>query len=122
IHRKYIGEYATSLEMAGASLSIIHLDDELAELIDAPASSPFFRQGAFFGEDSAEPVTGHQATAVAAASVAERTEVRTVAEPGRLREIMLATTERLPAHADELRELDAALGDGDLGITVGSGA
>src|SRR5690606_9566808 len=37
IHRKYIGEYATSLEMAGASLSILHLDDELTELIDAPA-------------------------------------------------------------------------------------
>ncbi|HVE06729.1 MAG TPA: DAK2 domain-containing protein [Paraburkholderia sp.] len=30
--------------------------------------------------------------------------------------------EALPAHADELRDLDAALGDGDLGITVQAGA
>jgi dihydroxyacetone kinase len=44
IHRSYVGEYATSLEMAGASISIIKLDDELAELLDAPATSPFFRQ------------------------------------------------------------------------------
>ena len=44
VHRSYVGEYATSLEMAGASVSIIALDDELQALLDAPASSPFFRQ------------------------------------------------------------------------------
>lgn len=44
IHRPYIGEYATSLEMAGASVTVMRLDDELIELLDAPASSPFFRQ------------------------------------------------------------------------------
>jgi dihydroxyacetone kinase len=43
VHRPYIGEYATSLEMAGASVSLMKLDDELTELLDAPASSPFFR-------------------------------------------------------------------------------
>jgi phosphoenolpyruvate---glycerone phosphotransferase subunit DhaK len=44
VHRPYIGEYATSLEMAGASVTVLRLDDELTELLDAPASSPFFRQ------------------------------------------------------------------------------
>jgi len=44
VHRNYIGEYATSMEMAGASLSLLKLDDELVELIDAPACSPFFQQ------------------------------------------------------------------------------
>jgi len=44
VHRQYIGEYATSLEMAGASITLMRLDDELAELVDAPASSPFFLQ------------------------------------------------------------------------------
>ena len=44
IHRSYVGEYATSLEMAGASLSLLKLDDELTRLIDAPARSPFFEQ------------------------------------------------------------------------------
>jgi len=44
IHRPYVGEYATSLEMAGASLTVMKLDDELQPLIDAPAASPFFRQ------------------------------------------------------------------------------
>ncbi len=44
IHRSYVGEYVTSLEMAGASVSLIHLDDELARLIDAPAKTPMFVQ------------------------------------------------------------------------------
>lgn len=38
IHRRFVGNFATSLEMAGASLSIIELDSELRDLIDvAPA-------------------------------------------------------------------------------------
>ncbi|MDT4934806.1 MAG: phosphoenolpyruvate---glycerone phosphotransferase subunit DhaK [Pseudonocardiales bacterium] len=44
IASKLVGEYATSLEMAGASITVTLLDDELSELIDAPASSPFFRR------------------------------------------------------------------------------
>jgi dihydroxyacetone kinase len=44
IHRAYVGEYATSMEMAGASLTIFKLDAELAALLDHPARSPFFTQ------------------------------------------------------------------------------
>lgn len=119
IHRKYIGEYATSLEMAGASLSILHLDEELAELIDAPAKSPFFQQGAV---ETTSTQTHAAQTPATAAAAQQSAQIRTVEAPSRLREILLAVSERLPRHADELRELDAALGDGDLGITVSSGA
>ncbi len=44
IHRPYIGEFATSMEMAGASITFIRLDDELTKLLDAPAHTPFFTQ------------------------------------------------------------------------------
>jgi dihydroxyacetone kinase len=44
IHRAYVGEYATSMEMAGASLTLFRLDDELAGLLDHPARTPFFVQ------------------------------------------------------------------------------
>lgn len=44
IHRRWVGEYVTSLEMAGASLSILVLDDELSQLVDAPVRTPFFEQ------------------------------------------------------------------------------
>lgn len=44
IFHSYVGEYATSLEMAGASISLFKLDDELKELLRAPADTPFFKQ------------------------------------------------------------------------------
>jgi len=44
VHRVWAGEYATSLEMAGASVTLVRLDDELRTLLDAPADTPFFVQ------------------------------------------------------------------------------
>jgi dihydroxyacetone kinase-like protein len=35
--RNYVGEYCTSLEMAGASLTLLKLDGQLESLLDAPA-------------------------------------------------------------------------------------
>ncbi len=44
IHRAYVGEFATSMEMAGASFTFMRLDDELADLLGHPARTPFFTQ------------------------------------------------------------------------------
>ncbi len=38
----HIGEYATSMEMAGLSVTIMELDEELESLMRAPAASPFY--------------------------------------------------------------------------------
>jgi dihydroxyacetone kinase-like protein len=38
-----VGNFVTSMEMAGASLSICFLDDELGRLLVAPAACPFWR-------------------------------------------------------------------------------
>ncbi len=40
----YVGEFATSMEMAGMSISIMELDEELKELVAAPCDTPFWRQ------------------------------------------------------------------------------
>jgi dihydroxyacetone kinase-like protein len=44
VYRAYVGRYATSMEMAGASLTVFRLDDEMVELLDHPAHTPFFTQ------------------------------------------------------------------------------
>jgi dihydroxyacetone kinase len=44
IYHPYVGRYACSMEMQGASLTLMRLDDELKRLIDAPAETPFFIQ------------------------------------------------------------------------------
>ena len=37
VRKNYVGEYCTSLDMAGASLTLVKLDDELVRLLEAPA-------------------------------------------------------------------------------------
>ena len=43
VYRTYVGEYATSMEMAGASLSICRLNDTLKEYLEYPVCTPFIR-------------------------------------------------------------------------------
>src|SRR5436190_5466513 len=46
IARNLIGPYITSLEMAGCSITLLKLDDELTQLWDAPVKTPALRWGA----------------------------------------------------------------------------
>jgi dihydroxyacetone kinase-like protein len=41
----HIGEFATSMEMAGLSITVMKLDAELEALFAAPASTPFYTNG-----------------------------------------------------------------------------
>lgn len=40
IHRTYVGNYFSSLEMIGATLTVMALDDEIKALLDVPTHSP----------------------------------------------------------------------------------
>ena len=44
VYRTYVGEFMTSLEMAGASITLLKLDEELKSLLDMPVDTPAFRQ------------------------------------------------------------------------------
>lgn len=44
VYKVFVGEYATSMEMAGASITLFKLDAELKRLVAAPANTPFFTQ------------------------------------------------------------------------------
>jgi len=43
VARRYVGHYATSMEMAGCSISLLDLDAELEALLAAPARCAFWR-------------------------------------------------------------------------------
>ena len=45
VTRSQVGNFFTSLEMAGASLTVMRLDDELTELYDAPMHTAGWRAG-----------------------------------------------------------------------------
>ncbi len=45
VYRSFVGEYATSMEMAGASISLCRIaDDEMKRQIDMPVRTPFYCQ------------------------------------------------------------------------------
>ena len=45
IYKAFTGNYMTSLEMAGCSVTLFKLDDELKEYLDDPSEAPAFRVG-----------------------------------------------------------------------------
>jgi dihydroxyacetone kinase len=114
-----IGEFVTSLDMAGMSLSLFWLDDDLKPLLDATASSPAFTS---IGPDVAGAVAAAAAPTASAAGATSAQTVRTEEDAvpgGRMGEQAraalrhaLTTIEEIEA---ELGRLDAAAGDGDHG-------
>ena len=43
IHRTFVGNYMTSIEQEGFSLTFLRLDDETKALLDAAADTPAFK-------------------------------------------------------------------------------
>ena len=44
VYRTLVGNHMTSIEMQGFSLTLLRLDDELKELLDAPANTPAWKE------------------------------------------------------------------------------
>ena len=45
VTRNLVGSYITSLEMAGTSITLLKLDEELTLLWDSPVNTPALRKG-----------------------------------------------------------------------------
>ncbi len=43
VYKTFVGEYMTSIEMQGFSISLLRLDDEMKALLDAPADTPAWK-------------------------------------------------------------------------------
>jgi len=110
VARAWAGEFLTALEMPGCSLSVLRLDAARLALLDAPGSAP-----AWPGEGRIAPRAVIPAAARAEAAPAGR------ADPA-LRGAVLAAAAALEAAEARLTELDAAAGDGDLGLSMARGA
>jgi dihydroxyacetone kinase len=111
-----VGELVTSLDMAGCSLTLFWLDDELEELWVAPADTPAFRRG----EVSTLPAFERHAYAAAAADggVQERVEASPESEraAGTVRAALAEMLRVVSDNEAELGRLDSVAGDGDHGV------
>jgi len=120
IHHSWVGEYCTSLEMGGASVTLIKLDDDLRRWLDHPCDTPALRVGA---ADNDGPRVSRSRRRRAGPSAAARGSRGALNAEGGLtpaifRAMLTASAEAAFAERDRLSELDGAIGDGDHGITM----
>lgn len=106
-----VGEFCTSFDMAGASLSLLWLTPELEDLWSAPADTPAFRRGAVEAHAFDDEFVELEVSAVIPPSTVE-------ARLGAARAVaaVVAIHAVIEEHVDELGRLDSVAGDGDHGI------
>lgn len=107
-----VGELVTSLDMAGISLTLVHLDEELERFWTAPASTPAYKKGAtgdvIGTRRSAESLVAVGAAVTEGSDASRRAAAAAVAG---LEAMATAIREAEP----ELARMDAIAGDGDHG-------
>lgn len=125
IYRTLVGNYMTSIDMAGASVSLLALDTELKSYLDAPAHTPAFKM------DGSAALAIELATDRAKADDALNVAVETHAEHATIVNEQF-TIENMRYAIDAMSaciikneipfcELDAHAGDGDFGMSVAKG-
>ena len=110
-----VDELVTSLDMAGCSLTLTFLDDELEQLWCAPADTPAYQKGrGAFAATGATRTNGTPAAAVSgpAATYATAASQALAAAAARALE---AARDAMAKAQDELGRIDAVAGDGDHG-------
>lgn len=125
VHRIFVGNYMTSIDMAGASLSILKLDDELKQYVNTPASTPAFKVD---GETAPIEMIKPIETSVKSDP---SYKVETKEQFAKIKDEQF-TFENMHYYIDKMSEviienevpfceLDAHAGDGDFGMSVAKG-
>lgn len=112
-----VGEFVTSLDMEGCSLSILWLDDALADLWRAPADAPAFRKGTVAAQGARQV-----AREGAAAAAIPQGAPASVAQAGCVADIVARLADALAEAEAELGRIDAIAGDGDHGQGMARGS
>jgi dihydroxyacetone kinase len=113
-----VGEQCTSLDMAGLSLTVMWLDEDLERLWIAPCNAPAYRKGAMAGR---QPVSGEDRDDDEIAAIPESSEgSRALAR--RLAGALADVHQMLVENEAYLGGLDEVAGDGDHGIGMVRGA
>lgn len=111
-----VGELVTSLDMAGLSLTLVSLDDELEKLWKAPADTPAFKKGKVGGS----MVEEHARREIRELTVEDHTSITPASEKSRnyasrVLDMLQTMRDVLSEAEEELGRIDAVAGDGDHG-------
>jgi dihydroxyacetone kinase len=114
----HVGEYCTSFDMAGTSLTLFWLDDELAELWETPVDTPAYRRGSVGHVEWTDAGTG----AAEDADVIPPSDEPSRAAAARVRRALETIVATVDANVEELGRIDSIAGDGDHGIGMKRGS
>ncbi|GJP44461.1 hypothetical protein CLOM_g8046 [Closterium sp. NIES-68] len=124
VERVYAGHFMTSLDMSGLSLSVLKVDDQILQRLDASTLAPAWPnacQGARPATKVPVPLPPGPADSHAASSLCERP--KDLSEEGACMERCIrGGAEAVLAVVADLNAWDAKIGDGDCGSTMSRGA
>ena len=112
-----VGEFVTSFNMAGASLTLMWLDDQLETLWRAPTNTPAYRKGSVL---VAEPLSAAELEESSEEALPTAT-VESQESAKRVLQLLESVAEMLQRNAERLGDIDAVAGDGDHGIGMERG-
>ncbi len=124
IARIFVGNYMTSIDMAGASLSILKLDEELEGYLNAPSDAPAFKVSG--PANPAQLLDLEQAAPAGEANYGIETpaDYAVVGKELTLKNVMYmvdAMCESAIRNEVPFCELDSHAGDGDFGMSIAKG-
>ena len=109
-----VGELVTSLDMAGISLTLVYLDEELERFWTAPAYTPAYRKGEAAGAQVSGTRRSAESLEVSSADVARGSDASRGAAEASYRALEAMGVAIRDAEP-ELGRMDAVAGDGDHG-------
>lgn len=124
IARAFVGNYMTSIDMAGASLSLLKLDQELEELLNAPSDAPAFKVGgpvATASMPDIDPPTQAGETNYGIETPADCAKVSGNLTLNNIMYMVDAMCESAIRNEVPFCELDSHAGDGDFGMSIAKG-
>lgn len=115
VERAWTGTFLSALDMPGFSLSVLHVDDAVVALIDAPTNASSWPGPGL--------VNAHRTTPASPTAVARATPTPSQTVDGLLvREKAIRASHAAIVAEEQLTALDSIAGDGDLGSSMKRGA
>ena len=126
VYRTFVGNYMTSIDMAGASVSLLKMDEQLKNLIDSESNTPAFKVNGPVESipyvnmklnDQQNVEVSHEMTVDSSHSIIKNNEITLE----NMKFIVDKMSESIIKNEVPFCELDAHAGDGDFGMSVAKG-
>ncbi len=126
VYRTFVGNYMTSIDMAGASVSLLKMDEQLKNLIDSESDTPAFKVNGPVESipyvnmklnDQQNVEVSHEMTVDSSHSIIKNNEITLE----NMKFIVDKMSESIIKNEVPFCELDAHAGDGDFGMSVAKG-